>query len=283
MLKNMRIRVCLAALLSLATMSVWGMIPPQYADNENYRAKGPVSRVIVKMFEAVDKGDRVETGAMQEHPVMVDYSESGLMSKVTEVNKNGDLLFYFTVEEKDGQPSSHKRYSNKEWMEAYSTFEYNKGRLQVENVYDSEGELFYTEVYTYNKSGQLLNIVRRNKNGEILQTLEYGYDDAGHRTMERMKGKADRFIYRKKMNYDAQGHLTGEEYHNQEGLLKSKNQYTYNAEGDIDYIRQGVPGGAVNTTKVVYEYDGHQNWTRCILYANDCVPTTIIYRQIEYR
>lgn len=281
--KNLKNAVlCVAALLSVAVTPAWAMIPPQYINNDNYKAKGAVERIVVKMFDAIDKADHVEVGEMKEHPVIVEYSESGLLTRVVELNQKGDILFYFLTEEEDGKPVSHKRYSNKEWMDAYSTFEYNKGKLQSETVYDAEGELFYTEVYTYNKAGQLLNVTRRNPRGEKLQTIEYVYDGA-NRTVERMKGKEDRFIYEKKMSYDQQGRLTGEEYHDQEGLLKSKNIYTYNAQGHIAHVRQGVPGGSVRTTKLVYDYDAQQNWTRCVLYASDYVPTMIITRQIEYR
>ncbi|MDE7149534.1 MAG: hypothetical protein K2O01_03890 [Bacteroidales bacterium] len=259
------------------------MIPPQYTDNANYKAKGAVQRIVVKTFGAIDKADHVELGEMQEHPVIVEYSGSGNLARVVELNQKGDILFYFTTEEKDGRPSSHKRYSNKEWMDAYSTFSYNKDKLESESVYNAEGELFYTEVYTYNKAGQLLNVTRRNPRGEKLQTVEYAYDGAGNRVMERMKSKEDRFVYEKKMTYDGQGRLAGEEYLNQEGLLKSKNAYTYNAQGDIDHVRQGVPGGAVSTMRIVYDYDAQDNWTRCTVYASDYVPTTVITRLIEYR
>lgn len=259
------------------------LIPPQYSDNDNYRAKGDIKSIVVKMFDAVDKIDHIEVGAMQEHPVIVEYSESGNQSRVVELNQKGDILFYFTAEEKDGQPSTQKRYSNKEWMEAYSTMDYNKGKLQSETVYNADGELSYTEVYTYNKAGQLLNVTRRNARGEKVQTVEYAYDEAGHCTLERMKSKDDRFVYQRNMIYDAQGRLSGEEYQSQEGILKSKTVYTYNAQGDIDHVRQGVPGGAVSTTKITYEYDARNNWIRCVLYASDYIPTTIIARQIEYR
>ncbi|MDE7103419.1 MAG: hypothetical protein K2O46_04110 [Bacteroidales bacterium] len=272
----------LVAALCVAT-PLHALVPPQYTDNDNYIAKG-ARRVIVKMFEAIDKIDHVEVGAMQEHPVIVEYAENGNLARVMELNQKGDMLFYFTTEEKDGKPSTQKRYSDKDLMDAYGTFDYNaKGKIQSESVYNAEGDLSYTEIYTYDKSGRLGNVTRRNPRGEKLQTMEYAYDAAGHRTMEQMKGKEDRLIYRKNMAYDAQGRLINEEYYNKDGVMKSKTAYTYNDKGDIDYVREGVPGGSVGTMKLVYEYDTHNNWTRCTIYANDCVPTTIVARQIEYR
>lgn len=277
------LRPLLILAIGSVAMPLYALVPPQYTDNDNYRAKGNIKSIVVKMFDAIDKIDHVEVGSMQEHPVIVEFSENGNQSRVVELNQKGDILFYFMIEEKDGKPSTQKRYSNKEWMEAYSTMDYNKGKLQTETVYNAEGELFYTEVYTYNKAGQLLNVVRRNPRGEKIQMIEYAYDEAGHCTMERMKSKDDRFVYQRNMSYDEQGRLSGEEYQNQEGILKSKTVYSYNAQGDMDHVRQGVPGGAVSTTKLVYDYDAHNNWVRCVLYASDYIPTTIIARQIEYR
>lgn len=277
------LRPLLILAIGSVAMPLYALVPPQYTENENYKAKGPVSRIVVKTFEAIDKFDHVELGEMLEHPVIIEYSASGHQSRVAELNQKGDLLFYFMTEEKDGKPSTEKRYSNKEWMDAYSTFEYNKDKLQSETVYNAEGELFYTEVYTYNKAGQLLNVVRRNPKGEKLQTTDYAYDNAGHCTMERLRSKDDRFVYQKNMTYDAQGRLSGEEYHNQEGILTSKTDYSHDAQGNITNVRRGVPGGAVSTMRIAYDYDAHQNWTRCTIYASDYVPTRVVTRQIEYR
>lgn len=272
----------LVAALCVAT-PLHALVPPQYTDNDNYRAKG-ARRIAVKIFDAIDKIDHVEVGNMQEHPVIVEYAENGNIARVMELNQKGDMLFYYTSDDKDGKPSTQKRYSNKDLMDAYGTFEYNgKGKVQSESVYNAEGELSYTEIYTYDKSNRLLNVVRRNPRGEKLQTMEYAYDAAGHCILEQMKGKEDRLIYRKNMGYDAQGRLMNEEYYNKDGVMKSKTAYTYNEKGDIDRVREGVPGGSVGTMKLVYDYDTHNNWTRCVIYAHDFVPTSIVARQIEYR
>lgn len=276
-------RIIVSAVLLGAVLPLRALVPPQYTDNDNYKAKGPVQRIVVKMFDAIDKIDRVDVGDMRENPVIVEYSESGNLSRVVELNKKGDILFYFMTEEKDGKPHTQKRYSDKEWMDAYGTYEYNKGKLQSETVYNAEGELFYTELYAYDKSGRVATVTRRNPRGETLQTTEYTYDAAGNCTRERVQGKENRFIYMKDMEYDAKGNLLSEEFQTQEGIMKSKTDYTYNDKGDIDHVRQGVPGGSVSTIKVVYEYDTHGNWTRCVLYASDYVPTIVVSRQIEYR
>ena len=272
----------LVAALCVAT-PLHALVPPQYTDNENYKAKGPVKRIVVKTFEAIDKADRVELGEMLDHPVIVDFSANGNQSRVTELNQKGDMLFYFTTEEKDGLPSTQKHYSNKEWMDAYSTYEYKDKKLQSESVYNAEGELFYTEVYTYNKAGKLLNVVRRNPRGEKLQTIEYAYDNAGNCTMERQKGKDDRFVYQKNKSYDAQGRLTGEEHHNQAGTMTSKAEYTYDANGNITNVRRASADGAVTTMRIAYDYDAQKNWTRCTIYAGEYVPTRVVTRVIEYR
>lgn len=259
------------------------LIPPQYSENDNYKAKGQVQRIVIKTFEAVDKFDRVELGSMVEHPTIADFTNNGHISRIAELNQKGDLLFYYVSEEKDGLPATQKRYSNKESMEAYSTFEYKDKKLQTETVYNAEGELLYTEVYSYNKNGQLLSITRRNARGEKLQTTDYAYDNAGHRVMERMRGKEDRFIYQQSMTYDNQGRMIGDKFHNQEGLMTSKSDYTYDAQGAVVLSRSSTPGGAVNVTRIAYEYDAQKNWIRCIIYAGECVPTQVVTRQIEYR
>lgn len=272
----------LVSALFLMVAPLNALIPPQYTDNESYQAKGPVQRIVVKTFEAVDKFDRVELGNMVEHPIIVDFYNNGHISRITELNQKGDLLFYYVSEEKDGLATTQKRYSSKESMDAYSTFEYKDKRLQSESVYNAEGVSLYNEVYSYNKSGQLLSVIRRNTKGEKLQTLDYAYDNAGNCTMERMRSKEDRFVYQKSMSYDGR-RMMGEKYHNQEGLMTNKIDYTYDAQGAISVVRSGSPGGAVNTTRVTYEYDAQKNWIRCTVYAGEYVPTRIITRKIEYK
>lgn len=276
-------KTLMLSVLCLMMAPLKALVPPQYTENRNYKAKGPVQRIVVKTFDAIDKFDRVEMGEMQDHPVIVDFAGNGHLSRVVELNQKGDMLFYFVSEEKEGHPSTQKRYSNKESMDAYSTFEYKDKKLQSETVYNAEGELFYTEVYSYNKTGQVLSIIRRGAKGDKLQTLDYAYDNAGNRTMERLRSKDDRFVYQKSMTYDGQGRLTGEKQNNQDGLMTSKVDYTYDAQGSIATVRRSTPGGAVNTVRMEYEYDAQKNWIRCIIYAGEYVPTRIVTRKIEYK
>ncbi len=269
--------------LCLMVTPLKALVPPQYTDNENYKAKGSVQRIVVKTFEAIDKFDRVDLGEMLDHPVIVEFAGNGHLSKVVELNQKGDLLFFYVSEEKEGHLGTQKRYSNKESMDAYSTFEYKDKKLQTEAIHNAEGVLLYTESYTYNKTGQVLSVVRRSAKGETLQTLDYAYDNAGRCTMERMRSKEDRFVYQKSMTYDAQGRKTSEKNNNQDGLMTSKVDYTYDAQGSVTSIRRSTPGGAVNTTRITYEYDAQKNWTRCIVYAGEYVPTRVITRKIEYK
>ncbi len=271
------------SVLCLMVAPLKALVPLQYTENRNYKVKGSVQRVVVKKFYAIDKFDRVELGDMVEHPTIVDFTPNGHLSKVVELNPKGDLLFYYTSEEKEGRISTQKSYSNKESMDAYSTFEYKDKKLQSETVYNAEGAPLYIESYTYNKTGQVLSVVRRNVKGETLQTLDYAYDNAGRCTMERMRGKEDRFIYQKAMAYDGQGRVTAEKSNNQDGLMTSKVDYTYDAQGSIASVRRSTPGGTVSTTRMEYEYDAQKNWIRCTIYAGEYVPTRVITRKIEYR
>lgn len=271
------------SVLCLMVAPLKALVPPQYTENRNYKAKGSVQRIVIKNFEAVDKFDHVELGEMVEHPVIVDFASNGHLSKVVELNPKGDLLFYFTSEEKEGRVTTQKSYTSKESMDAYSTFEYKDKRLQSESVYNAEGVLLYTETYSYNKTGQVLSVIRRSAKGETLQTVDYAYDNTGNRTMERLRSKEDRFVYQKNMTYDSQGRLTSEKRNNQEGLMTSKVDYTYDAQGSIATARRSAPGGAVSTTRMEYEYDAQKNWIRCTVYAGEYIPTKVITRKIEYR
>ncbi len=78
---------------------------------------------------------------------------------------------------KDAKPATEPSYER-------ITYEYHRDRLMEERVLDREGKVLKTKHYTYNRFGDKITEIEKNKKGEIVETERFEYDRKGLRTVK---------------------------------------------------------------------------------------------------
>jgi serralysin len=179
----------------------------------------------------------------------------------------------------------------------------NKVKKQLQWSYDYEKGKPGTKSYksaatTYDKNGNIIEVINYKSNGEITSVLTYTYDAKGSKTSySRFKGNKAELTYNQNIRYDAKGNKILESGF--DGVSKFLNTFTYDGNGKLTEIKYTTDsaltekriirnkGNAIELTilnaantiisKEITTYDGKKNILEEVKYIQDNVTQKNIY------
>jgi len=153
----------------------------------------------------------------------------------------------------------------------------NKVKRQIQWAYDYEKGKPGTKAYksaatTYDRNGNIAEVINYKSNGEITSVLIYTYDAKGNKTLySRYKGNKEELTYNQSIKYDPKGNKTLESGF--DGVSKFLNTFTYDANGKIFQI-QYTTDSAI-TEKRIFKHNGNTTEMTVVNAAN-----TILSKEI---
>ncbi|TVR32707.1 MAG: hypothetical protein EA404_06855 [Spirochaetaceae bacterium] len=208
-----------------------------------------------------DRKSYTEDGAFQLH-TRYQRDDRGNLKTVSAYNQAGDSL----------------------WRHEYR---YQNATLQQEVVYNATGELDYTDLYSYDSDGNLLERARygpgglprwrtqyehdsvQNRvlwetyysDGRLLRQGEEQYDQEGRLVREVHRDEIQETYQEVRYAYDQQGRPISERISDSEGSLRSVRRIRYDDFGNIAEETESRFDGRV-TRRVLYHYryDEYGNW-----------------------
>lgn len=265
-------------------LSSMALIPGKYL-GADYNLNAKVKMQINKTFDAIDKFDKVELGSLMGVAVVFDYNAKGNVSKIREYTKDGILQISYVLEyNAEDLPEAVKKYGKDEHLERYDLITHKNGKKIEEKVYSGDGQYTYSEVYSYNHDGFLIEKKRMNVQGKVQIIIGYEYDSIMRISREIRKTgyKENYFGSRKEFTYDGNGRVSSETVYNSEGSIKIRKTFQYDDKGNIIEEISSYPQKAEEIMKYTYEYDTHGNWIKKIHYTNQYTPTLVQMRRLEY-
>ena len=277
------------ALLLLLSVSAQAILPPHFTDELfDVNAGTRPSRIILKYFEPVDKGFKVEANKLINSVYVVDfkdgrrtacweydakgnlkekyelvYNEHGNVSGVRKKDKNQNLQLreeYIYANPKDKNTLKEKRIYHSSDLTILSQelwLRDKQGRVSAIRHMDANGKEKYSDNYTYNAEGLLETDIRLDASGSRRSETENSYDEDGRISLE--------------VVYD------------RNGKTLVQNKYTYNVKGLPDHITTTSADGTVEYYTIEYNYDERGNWIQQIVYKGmGRVPEVILLRMITY-
>jgi len=179
---------------------------------------------------------------------------------------------------------------NKVKRQIQLSFDYDKGKPGTKG--------YKSAATTYDKSGNITEVINYKANGDITSVLTYTYDAKGNKTSySRYKGNKSELTYNQNIKYDAKGNKILESGF--DGVSKFNNTFTYDANGklaEIKYVTDSVltekrifknTGNSVELTvvnnantivsKEITTYDGKKNILEEVKYIQDNVTQKYNY------
>lgn len=132
-----------------------------------------VARYVDEVEIYNDEGDWVEKltyssgGELKLHEKRI-YDNDEVIDETT-IDLNGSGM-------KDAEPPGFKR----------TLFVYEKGEVVLEKSVSEDGEIIEQKEFTYNKLGDLTEVVTKNGDGEVLEREITEYDNRGLKVLERV-------------------------------------------------------------------------------------------------
>lgn len=277
------------ALFLLLSVSAQAILPPHFTDEMFDVTSGTrPSRIILKYFEPVDKGFKVEVDKLINSVYVVDfkdgrrtacweydtkgnlkekyelvYNEHGNVSGVRKKDKNQNLQLreeYIYANPKDKNTLKEKRLYNSSDLNILGNEIYlrdKQGRVSAIRHLDANGKEKYSDNYTYNAEGLLETDIRLDATGSRRSETENTYDEDGRIILEVVSDR--------------------------NGKILVQNKYTYNVKGLADHIATISANGASEYYTIEYTYDERGNWIQQIVYKGmGRVPEAILVRIISY-
>jgi YD repeat-containing protein len=175
--------------------------------------------------------------------------------------------------------SKNKVKSQIQW-----SYDYDKGKPGVKG--------YKSAATTYDKTGNITEVINYKANGDVTSVLTYTYDAKGNRTSySRYKGNKSELTYNQNIKYDAKGNKIAESGF--DGVSKFNNSFTYDANGKLSEIKYTTDSvltekrilkntgntielmviNAANTivSKEITTYDGKKNILEEVKYIQDNV------------
>ena len=279
----------LTALFLLLSVSGQALLPPQYTEElfDVNTATQP-SRIIVKYFEPIDKGFRVEIGNRINNVMVVDfkdnhrtacweydtkgnlkekyelaYNEYGILASVSKKDKNQNVQLreeFVYSNPKNENTLKEKRIYNQSDLNLLGQELFlrdKQGRVSASRHLDGAGKEKYTDSYTYNSEGLVEREVR--------------LDPSGSRRSETEK------------DYDEEGRMISEIVYDRNGKTVAQSKYSYNIKGLPDQITMTTTEVMAEYYTIEYTYDERGNWIQQVIYKGmGRVPEVVVVRTITY-
>ena len=229
----------------------------------NLKLKGKVKSIKETSFEAVEKGETIETGKRSKPSWKKDTYRA--------FKRNGELTEEIV-------------YSSNGDMRSFSNFKSNTHENNIkESIFNSKGDMTFIQVWNLNDQGKLVEKLRFNVKGETLIRILYKYDKEGNLIEDSQyfdSSKEPRIKYN--YVYDSKGNKVEEYMYNPMNELIAKWKSKYN-EDDILVEEQYYysDGSVADKETYTYEFDKKGNWVQQIIVANG-TPKYVVQRDIKY-
>lgn len=173
-------------------------------------------------------------------------------------NKNGNLILKQTYEKDKlkeaeyfnnaGQMKKREFYIDGNLTEK-EIFEYLNGKISKKFVYDSNDNLLYTDLYTLNKEGMLIKLIRKQEDSTTSKTVIVG-DKNG--IADELTGYADKINI---VRYDLSGRIIETEEWNKDNQVSLK---IINRSTKTDKIESVLKKDILNNTLTKEQYDSNE-------------------------
>ena len=128
--------------------------------------------------------------------------------------------------------------------------------------------------YEFDESGHLVRAEMWDSEGKIVETTVYTYSDNGRCTAYVRTDVEGKVIYRRENEYDSKGNMTGYLAYNENYKLCDKREYEYDTNGNL--IKE-IQYAQVDVNLMIgwleYEYDGSGNMVRMASFDSDGIKT----------
>jgi hypothetical protein len=135
----------------------------------------------------------------------------------------------------------------------------NKVKKQIQLSYDYDkgkpgAKGYKSAATTYDKNGNIIEVINYKANGDITSVLSYTYDAKGNKTSySRYKGNKAELTYNQNIRYDARGNKIVESGF--DGVSKFLNNFTYDGNGKLTEIKYTTD--SILTEKRVIKNNGN--------------------------
>ncbi|MDE5575179.1 MAG: hypothetical protein K2I87_05650 [Bacteroidales bacterium] len=277
------------ALLLLLSVSAQAILPPHFTDELfDVNAGTRPSRIILKYFEPVDKGFKVEMGKLTNSIYVVDFKD-GRRTACWEYDTKGDLKEkYELVYNEHGNVSGIRKKDKNQNLQLREEYVYanpkDKNTLKEKRVYNSSDlTVLGTEVYLRDKQGRVSAVRHMDANGKEKYSDNYTYNAESLVETEVRLDAAGSRRSETENTYDEDGRISLEVVYDRNGKTLVQNKYTYNVKGLPDHITTISADGAAEYNTIEYTYDERGNWIQYILYKGmGRVPEAIVVRILTY-
>lgn len=272
------ITICVFCFLSFSSVAI---ISPKYM-SENFQFKGDCKNLTIRTYKAIDRYHTVEVGDLVGLVTSVGY-KNGELQNIYEFNEQGEAQFWYEIDfDKKGFLQSEKKYGEIGDLDAYTQLKLGSNKEISERlVFKNNGVHLYSELYTYDKKGNLVEEKKVDPKNIVIEKTLYTYDTAA-RLQTKTKYKENLNLQYKDFFEYENGRLVLEERYGSDDALVSRKDFKYDDKGNILGIRKVAPNTQDVETSFVYEFDSKGNWIKKIVYKNKLFPTAIVFRDIEY-
>lgn len=279
--------LCLPCLFSTRAVSA-PLLPEEYTSELTFIKSGTYPRqMVIKYFEAVDKGFEVAVGAPQESVYEIRYNDQHLPYRFSEYTTAGDLKEqYDRIYNAHGVVTNENKRGGDRQLRLFSEYTYDNPKqaktMRSQKIYNGEKHLLYVENYQADKKGNISSSRRVNPKGEVIYIYEYAYDEHNNRIREtRINDKGNK-VSEQEHEYGDHKDLLADNVYNSQGKLRFRNEYAYNDKGEMTEMTITHADGTVERYRMKYEYDTQGNWIRQTTYKGSKIPLYVIIRDIEY-
>lgn len=264
------------------------LLPEEYTSEIAMLKAGTYPKLmVIKYFDAIDKGFEVAVGAPQESIYEIRYNDQHLPFRFSEYTNKGDLKEqYDRTYNANGVVTNETKRGADRHVKLSSEYTYENPKqaktMRSQKIYDGNKKLVYTETYQPDKKGNISSSRRVNAKGETVYSYEYAYDENNNRIREtRINDKGNK-VSEEEHEYGANKELLSDNLYSSQGKLRYRNEYTYNDKGEMIGMTITSADGTEEVYRMQYEYDTRGNWIRQTTYKGANIPVSIILRNIEY-
>ncbi|MCM1168983.1 MAG: hypothetical protein NC324_03505 [Bacteroides sp.] len=276
-------------LFFFVTASAWALLPPHFTDelfdiNPGTRS----SRIILKYFEPVDRGFKVEMGKPTNNVLVVDFKD-GRRSACWEYDLKGNLKEKYELEYNNHGNLAivHKKDKNQNAQIREEYFYVNpkdENTLKGKRVYSSvDLTVLCNELFLRDKRGRVSSIRHMGEGGKEKYSDNYTYNTEGLVESEIRLDPSGNKRSETETAYDEDGRMISEIVYDSRGNTIAQSKYTYNVKGLPDHIVMTTPESTAEYYTIEYTYDERGNWIQQIIYKGmGRVPEAILVRLITY-
>lgn len=277
------------ALILLLSISAQAILPPHFTEELfNVTSGTRPSRIILKYFEPIDKGFKVEMGKPVNSVYVVDFKDGRRTACWEYDTKGKQKEKYELLYNEHGNVSGIRKKDKNQNLQLREEYSYanpkDKNTLKEKRIYNSSDlNILGNEIYLRDKQGRVSAIRHMGANGKEMYADNYTYNAEGLVETEVRLDASGNKRSETETSYDEDGRKNLEVIYDSHGKTLAQNKYTYNVKGLPDHITTTSAEGASEYYTIEYTYDERGNWIQQIVYKGmGRVPEAILVRIISY-